>query len=428
MKTRYLILIAGCALYGTNAYAACANNQTCGTNCCWDLTGGTLTISTDNKARAGAMENYGLSETPWYSQRKTIKSVVVEGANETTGTKGITSIGNYAFYGAEKMTSVVIPESVTSIGDSAFFKASSLTSVTIPNSITAIADRAFYGAISLTSVTSPDSVTSIGAAAFSSGTNYGRLETLVIPDSVTSIGDVTFGMQPNLTSLILSDSVESIGYRIFNQAPKLNSLVIPDSVSLIADNAFLGTGSNGTLYCPSTLDCTGKGYNGTIVSYTKGDDGVYTTSDGTTYASPEDMQNNLACTTDCAEKVAAYKDAKAQSMAGGSLCATKDACLNLLDMVSDSNYTCGTGGAKNTIANCSAYVKANNIELASLYDRTPPVKEEEIVTSNGGEDTGGLDDVEKTPSAPARADIRIYTIDEANQVAGKTNSFKIRYR
>ena len=33
-----------------------------------------------------------------------------------------------------------------------------------------------------------------------------------------------------------------------------------------------------------------------------------------------------------------------------------------------------------------------------------------------------------SPSVPARADIRIYTIDEANAVAGKVNSFKIRYR
>ncbi len=37
-------------------------------------------------------------------------------------------------------------------------------------------------------------------------------------------------------------------------------------------------------------------------------------------------------------------------------------------------------------------------------------------------------DVEKTPSAPQRADMRIYTIDEANQVAGKTSHVKIRYR
>ena len=32
------------------------------------------------------------------------------------------------------------------------------------------------------------------------------------------------------------------------------------------------------------------------------------------------------------------------------------------------------------------------------------------------------------PTKPQRADIRIYTIDEANAVAGKTNSVKIRYR
>ena len=33
-----------------------------------------------------------------------------------------------------------------------------------------------------------------------------------------------------------------------------------------------------------------------------------------------------------------------------------------------------------------------------------------------------------TPSAPVRADIRIYTIDEANAVAGKVNRFRIKYR
>ncbi|MGN0172149.1 MAG: leucine-rich repeat protein [Acutalibacteraceae bacterium] len=65
-----------------------------------------------------------------------------------------------------KLTELVIPAGVTSIGEYAFYGCSSLTSVTIPNSVTSIGDWAFSWCNSLTSVTIPDSVTSIGDWAF----------------------------------------------------------------------------------------------------------------------------------------------------------------------------------------------------------------------------------------------------------------------
>ena len=74
----------------------------------------------------------------------------------------VTSIGKWAFYGCNSLTSVTIPDSVTSIGDSAFSKCSSLTSINIPDGVTSIGKNAFKSCISLTSVTIPDSVTSIG--------------------------------------------------------------------------------------------------------------------------------------------------------------------------------------------------------------------------------------------------------------------------
>lgn len=112
--------------------------------------------------------------------------------------KGITKIGNYAFYYYTGLTSITIPDSVTSIGSWAFSDCSNLTGVTIGNGVTSIGENAFSSCSGLTSITIPDSVTSIGETAFS---NCSRLTSITIPDSVTSIGSYAFFGCSNLTDV-----------------------------------------------------------------------------------------------------------------------------------------------------------------------------------------------------------------------------------
>ncbi|MCD8004011.1 MAG: leucine-rich repeat domain-containing protein, partial [Clostridia bacterium] len=83
-------------------------SDTFGDGLTWTLTGdGTLTISGE-----GEMPHYIFGTAPWYENAGRITSVIIE--------DGVTSIGNYAFYGCTSLESITISDSVTSIGYMAF--------------------------------------------------------------------------------------------------------------------------------------------------------------------------------------------------------------------------------------------------------------------------------------------------------------------
>ena len=217
------------------AYAATVvDSGTCGDNVTWRLSDdGVLTIS-----GTGAMQDYNYynNYAPWYSVRSQVKSVVIE--------RGVTSIGEYAFYGCYAL-SVTIPDSVTSIGSGAFSGCDSLTSVTIPGSVTSFGSGAFDSCDALTSVTISDGVNSIGNSAFS---NCEALTDVTIPNTVTAIGIEAFRCCTSLTSVTIPDGVTSIGRSAFEYCDALTSVKISDSVTSIGYNAFYGCSALTDIY------------------------------------------------------------------------------------------------------------------------------------------------------------------------------------
>ncbi|MCD8357767.1 MAG: leucine-rich repeat protein [Oscillospiraceae bacterium] len=198
---RYIYSSTSLELYGADALTlgsaaeqsgGSTETGTCGENVTWtlDTDTGVLTISGE-----GEMDNYEWDGAPWYSQRSSIISVVIE--------NGVTNIGSTAFEECTNLTNVTIPDSVTSIGDSAFWGCSSLTGITLPGSVTSIGIYVFSGCSSLTSITIGNSVTSISQDAFS-GCN--SLTSVIIPDSVTSIGTFAFKNCISLTSVTIPSS------------------------------------------------------------------------------------------------------------------------------------------------------------------------------------------------------------------------------
>ena len=165
----------------------------------------------------------------------------------------VTSIGDYAFYTCDGLTSITIPDSVTSIGNQAFGYCASLTSITIPDSVTTIDNEAFYECTSLTSVNIGNGLTSIGNELF----RYcSALTSIVIPDSVTSIGSSAFRSCTGLTDIVIPNSVTSISYRAFQGCTGLTNVYFTgteaewNAISIDTNNSYLTSATIHYNYIP----------------------------------------------------------------------------------------------------------------------------------------------------------------------------------
>ena len=185
---------------------------------------------------------------PWHSYAAQIKKVVIA--------KGVTSIGDGAFYGCSKLTEAIIPDSVTAIGKSMFSGCSNLTQITIPSSVESIGDWAFKNCSKLTEFIIPGSVMSIGYATFS---GCSSLAQITIPSSVKSIGDWAFENCSKLTEGTIPDSGTTIGRGMFSGCSSLTQITIPNSVKSIGDWAFYGCSNLTGFTIPDSVKSIGCG-------------------------------------------------------------------------------------------------------------------------------------------------------------------------
>ncbi|MBR5934528.1 MAG: leucine-rich repeat domain-containing protein [Bacteroidaceae bacterium] len=233
MKKRLLpffstsLLISMC--FSVNAQET---SGTCGTNATWSYEGTTLTIT-----GTGAMADYDYGEAPWFADySETMTSLVIE--------KGITSIGNNAFAGCEKLNSVQYPDSgFISIGDYAFsgakvknpnlprtlthlgtgaFAGSQAKYVSIPASLKKISDYAFEGCNNLESVGIFEGVEEIGESAFDGC----AFTVITIPGTVKTIGGGAFMSNTQLEIVYISAGVKNIGDAAFQGCTGLKEVGI----------------------------------------------------------------------------------------------------------------------------------------------------------------------------------------------------------
>ena len=208
-----LVLILS-LLPGVRAESAVIASGTAGEGITWTLLeSGLLELS-----GTGAMEDFrSYGKAPWYSNRSKILEIRVG--------SGITTLGNNAFAGCDRVTGVFLPESLERIGQNAFTGCRALRSVTVPEGVTELGNNAFSSCTALAQISLPGSLRTIGLGAFY---KCDALTAFAIPEGVTTLGDKVFSECAALETVSLPASLEQIGELVFNMCGRLTAITVAD--------------------------------------------------------------------------------------------------------------------------------------------------------------------------------------------------------
>jgi len=163
------------------------------------------------KSCFGDMYNYGEGTTPWYKYRNKITKVSIN--------ENVTYLGNYSFYGCDKIEYIKVPDMVTEIGYHCFDGCSSLESINLNDDITIIGSSAFQNCYVLDNITLPKSMKKVYPFLF---TNCKSLKDIKINNNANSIDIGGFTNCYSLKKVYIPKSVTTIGSRVFHGCSDLN--------------------------------------------------------------------------------------------------------------------------------------------------------------------------------------------------------------
>ncbi len=149
----------------------------------------------------------------------------------------VTAIGDMAFMGCTKLTSIELPATVQTIGEGAFYGCTGLTAVELPESAATIGAEAFGGCTALTTLTTNENLKTLGRSAFAGCT---ALTAVALPDGLTTIEALAFNGCAKLASASLGHSLTQVGDSAFYGCSALAAVELPATVTRVGDYACYG--------------------------------------------------------------------------------------------------------------------------------------------------------------------------------------------
>lgn len=165
----------------------------------------------------------------------------------------VTAIDKMAFYYADAMVSVSLPEGIKEIPEQTFYNCSSLTSVNIPSTISEIGTNAFNYCSKLAEITLPAGLTTLGSRCFQST----AITSINIPEGVTTIPDYCF-YSTALTSVTLGDQIETLGNNCFQQCKNLTMVKLPSKLRVLPSGVFSNCESLTSISIPDSVESIGS--------------------------------------------------------------------------------------------------------------------------------------------------------------------------
>ena len=134
---------------------------------------------------------------------------------------------------------------VLSVGDNAFAGSDKLTSVQFPSTIKAVSDCAFLGCTSLQQVTLPATVQVFGSCAFTGCTS---LQQISLPRQSELVDSLTFYCCASLTSVVLPHRIRTVCQGALEHLPSMTDLYCFSSTPPVAEQ--------GAFSLPDQRQCT----------------------------------------------------------------------------------------------------------------------------------------------------------------------------